>query len=163
MEALHAERTPGSQTEGPVPPEQRTTQGVDTKEAIKEQAGAIWNDTKDKARSQLNATQQEAARGIGDFAGALRKAADQVDGDRQAMVGRFAQSAAEGLERISENLRTKDAATMMHDVESFARAQPVVFLAAAFTAGFFAVRFLKSSADEPQDRVQTSSTTDKRT
>src|SRR5262245_32194769 len=110
--ALHDERPQAQQTDRRVQPERRAVEaGREAGQAAKEHARAVWSDAKDTARSHLNEKQQEAARGIGDFASALRQAADQVDGGRQATVGRLAQSTADGLERISEHLRNKDAGT----------------------------------------------------
>jgi hypothetical protein len=115
------------------------------KEAAKDQAGALWNDTKQTAQSVLGEQQRAAAGGLGDFAAALRKAARDMDGAGNSTVGRLAQSAADGLEHFSGTLRSRDLNGLVHDVESFARRQPVAFLGTAVAVGFLAVRFLKSS------------------
>lgn len=122
-----------------------------TKQAAKQQAGAVWNDTKESARSMLGEQQRAAAGGLGEFAGVLRKAAREMDGGRQSSACRMAESAADSLEHFSGTLRNKDLNGLMHDVESFARRQPVAFLGAAIAAGFLAVRFLKST-NEPGQR-----------
>jgi hypothetical protein len=83
-------------------------------------------------------------------AGALREAAQRRDdGDGLARLGT---SAADGLERLSSALRNKDVGTMLRDVESFARQQPVAFFGLALAAGFLAVRFVKSG--ERRDEEQ---------
>lgn len=123
-----------------------------TKQAAKQQAGAVWNDTKESARSMLGEQQRAAAGGLGEFAGVLRKAAREMDGGRQSSACRMAESAADSLEHFSGTLRNKDLNGLMHDVESFARRQPVAFLGAAIAAGFLAVRFLKST-NEPGKRA----------
>lgn len=51
---------------------------------------------------------------------------------------------ADGLERLSGTLRTKELDEMVRDVESFARGQPLAFFGAAMAAGFVAMRFLNS-------------------
>jgi len=114
-------------------------------QAAKDQANEMWKGTKDTAKSALGEQQKAAASGIGDFAGALRKAAREMDGGRDAPMSRMIESAADGLERLSSSLRERDLNGMMRDVESFARRQPVAFFGAAVFAGFLAVRFLKSS------------------
>lgn len=116
---------------------------------------AVWNDTKQKARSIVDEQQRAAAGGLGDFAGALRKAAREMDGGRESSVSRLAESAADGLEQFSGTLRNKDLNSLMHDVESFARRQPVAFFGAAIAAGFLAVRFLKSSNQPQQSAAET--------
>lgn len=122
------------------------------KQAAKDQAGAVWNDTKETARSMIGEQKHAAASGIGDFATALRRAAREMDGSGQSTVCRLANSAADGLEQVSGTLRNRDVNALVRDVESFARRQPVAFFGAAIAAGFLAVRFLKSS-QEPEQRA----------
>lgn len=113
---------------------------------VKEQAGAMWNDAKELARGTFAQQQRTAASSLGSFAEALRKSARDMQGDsQQAGVARFAQSAADGLERLSGTLRSKDLDSFVRDAESLARRQPALFFGAAVAAGFLAVRFLKSS------------------
>jgi hypothetical protein len=115
-------------------------------QAAKDQASAVWSDTKDSARSMIGNQQKAAASGLGQFAGALRKAAREMgDGGEQAPMSRMIESAADGLERFSGSLREKDLDSMMRDAESFARRQPILFFGAAIAAGFLAVRFMKAS------------------
>ena len=101
---------------------------------------------KDAARTMVGEQQQAAASGLGDFATVLRKAARDMDGTGKSSVCRLAESAADGLEHFSGTLRNKDLNAIVHDVESFARRQPVAFLGAAVAVGFLASRFLKASA-----------------
>lgn len=109
---------------------------------------ALWNDAKETARSKFSEQQQAAAGSLGDFAGALRKSAEQLKGSEHQSAARFAQTAAAGLEQLSGALRNRDLDGMLRDAESFARRQPALFFGAAALAGFFAVRFLKSSSPE---------------
>jgi hypothetical protein len=114
-------------------------------QAARDQAGVLWDDTKQTARAKLGEHQEAAASGLGDFAGALRNAAKQVDSARNPTVARFAEQAADALERFSGSLRSKDLDSMLREVESVARRQPALFIGASVAAGFLAVRFLKSS------------------
>lgn len=111
---------------------------------------SLQDSAKETARAKLSEQQQAAAGGLGEFAGALRKSAHEMQGGDGELVGRFATTAAEGLERVAETLRRKDVDAMWRDAERFAREQPMLFFGAAVAAGFLAVRFLKSSAPEPQ-------------
>lgn len=129
--------------QNPTPPPARASAQA------REQAAEVWEDAKQAAHSTLSEQQQAAAGGLGDFAHALRRAAREMEGGRDGTVARFAESAAEGLERFSGTLRRKDLNGVMSDMESFARQQPVAFFGAAMFAGFLAVRFLKSS---PRDQ-----------
>jgi hypothetical protein len=111
---------------------------------LQQKTSAIWSDAKDAASAALNEQKQTAAGTLADFAQALRKAAHE-GGAQQSGVAGFAEVAADGLERFSGTLRSKDLNALAHDVESFARSRPIAFFGAAVAAGFIAMRFLKSS------------------
>jgi hypothetical protein len=120
----------------------------DTTQAVKERAGAIWDDAKEAARSKMNEQKDAAAEGIGEVAGALRDAARRQRGDGAGEpLARLTGSAAEGLDRLSSTLRNKDVGMMLRDLDDFARRQPVAFFGLALAAGFLAVRFLKAGND----------------
>jgi hypothetical protein len=120
----------------------------DTEQAVKERAGAIWNDARETARSKLNEQKDMAAGGLGEVAGALREAAQRQrnDGAGDSMA-QLTSSAADGLDHLSRTLRSKDVGTMLRDMDNFARNQPVAFFGIALAAGFVAVRFLKADRD----------------
>jgi len=109
----------------------------------KEHAQAVWDDAKETARSRLNEQKDAAAEGIGEVAGALRDAARRSEGERDGLA-RLTGTAADSLERLSGTLRNKDVSSMLRDMQSFARNQPVAFFGIALAAGFLAVRFMKS-------------------
>lgn len=115
-------------------------------QAARQQASTVWQDTRESVRSAVREQQQAAAAGVGDFAGALRHAARELDGQAKGSTARLADRAADGLERLSASLRSKDLDTMVGDIENFARREPALFLASAVAIGFLAVRFLKSSS-----------------
>ena len=117
-------------------------------QAVKERAGALWDDAKETARSRLNEQKDSAASGLDEVAGALRDAAKRQSGDGTGQpLAQLTSSAAEGLEHLSHSLRNKDVAVMLRDMDNFARNQPVAFFGIALAAGFLAVRFLKADHD----------------
>ena len=116
----------------------------------KSEARAVWDEAKSSVRSALNERQSSTAADLGDFAGALRNAARNVNPDRP--VARVAAHAADSLEQLAGTLREKDFDGMMREVQNFARSQPAVFLGMAVAAGFLATRFLKSSP--PGERAE---------
>lgn len=122
----------------------------DSANMVKERAGAILDDAKDAARSKLNEQKDVAADGIDGVANALRDAAGRKgEGSGGDAIAEMTSSAADGLERLSNTLRSKDISGMLRDMESFARNQPVAFFGLSLAAGFLAVRFLKAT-DEPR-------------
>ncbi|HUG21530.1 hypothetical protein [Piscinibacter sp.] len=112
-------------------------------EVAKQRAGAMWDDAKDTARSKMNEQKDTAADGLGDVAGALHDAARRRGDDDP--FARLTDTAADGLDRLSGTLRNKDVSSMLRDMDSFARNQPVAFFGLALAAGFVAVRLLKDS------------------
>ncbi len=107
---------------------------------------------KNAASAKLDQQKDSAARELGELAQGLRKAASDSSAHSDAGIARIADYAAEGLERLSSSLRTKDLDSLMRDAESFARNQPVAFFGAAVAAGFIAMRFVKSSKP-PQENA----------
>ena len=122
----------------------------DAARATKDQARAAMSDATDAVRSSLTEQKDGAAESLGSFAGALRKAA-QDTGDESEGTARMAEWAADGLERVSSTLRSKDLNAMVRDAESFARSQPVTFFVAAAAAGFLASRFLKAGSAQESE------------
>jgi hypothetical protein len=112
----------------------------------KERAAAMLDDAKQTARSKIHEGKSAAADGVGEFAGALREAARSRRHGDDDPVMRLTESAADGLERLSGMLRSKDVGSMLSDVNRFARQQPVVFFGLALAAGFVAVRLFKDAA-----------------
>jgi hypothetical protein len=113
-------------------------------------------DVAQATKENLSQHKDSYAGSIGDFASALRKAGRESGGEQG--IGRMADWAADGLERVSTTLKSKDMNGMLREVESFARSQPVAFFCAAAAAGFLATRFLKAGSP-PAQTTDLSSTT----
>jgi hypothetical protein len=122
----------------------------------KARAGELWDDAKQAARSKLEEQKDAAAAGLGDVAGAFRDAARRRDdsGDRDTYAA-LSGSVADGLERLSQTLRSKDLSTMVRDTEAFARSQQVAFFGLALAAGFLGARFLKAAHPRPATDTET--------
>jgi hypothetical protein len=125
----------------------------------REQVQNVAQSATEGVRSTLTEQKDTAASSLGSFAGALRKAARESDGG-EGTATRMAEWAADGLERVSSTLRTKDLNGMVREVESFARSQPVAFFVCAAAAGFLATRFLKAGSGDGQPQAQTQTQTD---
>jgi hypothetical protein len=120
----------------------------------REQMQDVAQSATEGVRSTLTEQKDSAASNLGSFAGALRKAARESGGG-EGTATRMAEWAADGLERVSSTLRTKDLNGMVREVESFARSQPVAFFVCAAAAGFLATRFLKAGSRDGQPQAQT--------
>jgi len=122
----------------------------DAKEMGNELVGAV----REGATSFFEEQRDRAASEIASFGEMLRRSAHTLDENRSTTVGRYAEDAAEEITQFAERLRNRSLGMMAEDVEDFARRFPAVFMAAAVGAGFFAGRFLVSSASRPRSQTQ---------
>ena len=96
----------------------------------------------------MDAAEQQKAAGasfVDDMAGAVRRAAGELDG-QVPQAAEYIRYAADQMETMSDAIRRRDMGQMLSELQSFARQQPTAFLGATFLAGFAAVRFFKSSS-----------------
>jgi hypothetical protein len=114
----------------------------------REQMQNLAQSATEGVRSSLTEQKDTAASSLGSFAGG-----------GEATATRMAEWAADGLERVSSTLRTKDLNSMVRELESFARSQPVAFFVCAAAAGFLATRFLKAGSRDNQSQTDFTSMT----
>jgi hypothetical protein len=113
---------------------------------VQQEAQQLAAEAKAKGRALLREQQQGIAAQLGSVAEALRSTAHHLATHGQDPIAHYTHQAAEGLERVSHNLRSQDLETLIGHAEDFARRQPVAFIGSAAVLGFLAARFLKSSA-----------------
>jgi len=93
------------------------------------------------------------------FAKAIRTAAAELDGQSPEIARHF-RGAAGGVEKLSDNLRSRSVGDLFSAATDLARNQPAAFFAGAVVAGFALSRFLKSTgrpAPSTPERVTASS------
>lgn len=116
-----------------------------TYQKLMEKSDQFRSKTKDQARSAVSERKGKTADALTNVAQALRQTAQQLQGQQQASVARYADKAAGKVESLSNYLRNKDVDNLLDDAERFVHRQPALFLGGAFAAGFVLSRFLKSS------------------
>jgi hypothetical protein len=121
----------------------------------KQEALGMAGQARDHVQNLVGERKDRAAEQLGSFAGSLRDAALKLeDGDGGATaLGRYAQTAADQVERVSQYLRDRDLNTFVRDAETFARRHPDVFLGGTFIAGLILARFFKASERRHQDEL----------
>jgi hypothetical protein len=62
-------------------------------------------------------------------------------------IAGYVDSAADQIERFSQNLKNKDVGELVNDAQRLARRQPALFVGSAFAIGLLGARFFKSSSD----------------
>ena len=113
----------------------------------KDQTVKVAEQARDHVHELVGQQKDQAADRLGSLAGALREAGRKLnEGEQGGDFGRYADRAAEQVERLSTYLRDNDLRGFVRDTESFARRRPEVFLGGALLAGLALARFLKASS-----------------
>ena len=120
----------------------------ETGRTIKEQAMQGAQSAKDQMRQLANAGREEMAGQLDCVARALSGAGDQLGGEEKAYASQYTRLAGEKVGEVAQYLREHDAVDLVHDVEDFARTNPLVFLGGCAIAGFLIGRFFKASPPE---------------
>jgi len=108
----------------------------------------IVGKVKEQATAQLSSQKDRATDGLGSVAQAVRQTTQHLRDNQNDTVARYAEQAADQIERFSERLRNKDVGELMNDAQQLARRQPALFVGGAFAIGLLGARFLKSSSPE---------------
>jgi hemerythrin superfamily protein len=119
----------------------------ETGQRVAQEAQRLTEAAKEKGNSIFHDQQQFFASQLGGVAAALHKTAQQLGEEEQGGIAQYVDQAAAGLERFSHGLQEQDLGSLLHQVEDFARRQPVAFIGSAAFLGFLAARFLKSSGE----------------
>lgn len=106
---------------------------------------------REKAKGQISTQKERASGELQGIAQALQSTGEQLREQDQDSIGRYADQAAEQVERLSNYLSKKDSEELISEVEDFARNRPAVFMGGAFILGAAAARFLRSSAGQTGD------------
>lgn len=114
----------------------------------KKQTVKLADQAGEKVNQMVSERKDQAADRLGGLAGALRDSAQKLQNDDAEGFGRYADRAAEQVEKLSSYLRDNDMRGFVRDTETLARRHPDLFLGGTFLAGLFLARFLKSSAPE---------------
>jgi hypothetical protein len=138
----------GSSAQGSQAKEQAKQQTQQVAQRTEQKAGQVAHQARQKAKDQL-ATQKERAAGTLDgVAQALRQTGQHLREQDQGPVGRYADRAADQVERFSSHLHERDVDQLTGEAENFARKRPALFLGGTFALGLLGARFLKSSSGQ---------------
>jgi hypothetical protein len=107
---------------------------------------------RERANEQLSSQKVRATDGLGNLANAVRQTTKPLRDQQQGAIADYVEQAADKIEQFSASLRDRDLGDLLEDAQQFARRQPTLFIAATFTAGVLAARFLKSSAPDRAPR-----------
>jgi hypothetical protein len=103
---------------------------------------------REKTASQLDAQKQRATRALGSVVAAARDTSRQLRDEKRNAAASVVEAAANQLDRLSEQLRSKDLDELADEARRIARRRPALFLGTSVVAGFVAARFARSSSLE---------------
>ncbi|HEY9420468.1 MAG TPA: hypothetical protein VIW92_03555 [Thermoanaerobaculia bacterium] len=113
----------------------------------KDQVKQVAGQARDHVQELVGQQKDQAANKLGSLAGALREAANKLnEGEQSGDFGRYADQAAQQVDKLSTYLRDNDLRGFVRDTENFARRRPDLFLGTTFLAGLMVARFLKASS-----------------
>jgi ElaB/YqjD/DUF883 family membrane-anchored ribosome-binding protein len=111
-----------------------------TGDQVRERASAMVDDRKSRLADEVSV-----------FGQALHRAADTLDENDDAVLGRYAHQAGDFADSCARYLRDANPSEMVRGVSDFTRRHPELVLGGLFLAGVSLARFLKAS-DRHQDR-----------
>lgn len=136
--------------------EQAKTQAQQVVEQTREKATELVGQARSQITTRLEEQKSTATGGLETVAHAIRQTGQQLQDQNQQMVGQYAETVAQQVERVSDFLREKDVDELIEQVEGFARREPLVFLIGTFAVGFLAARLLKNAAPAGDSGYQAS-------
>ncbi|MBW3622669.1 MAG: hypothetical protein KY468_04585 [Armatimonadetes bacterium] len=110
-----------------------------------QKAGEMVGQAGDQVKSQLSSQKERASDSLETMAQALRETGKSLQDQQYEAVGKYIDTAAEQLDRVSTYLQEKDVDELMGQVQDFARSRPALILGATFVLGFLAARLIKNA------------------
>jgi uncharacterized protein YjbJ (UPF0337 family) len=128
---------------------QRAQQGA---EQVKGAAQQGAQQARDRARDEVDRRSTEAGTQVSATADAIRQASSHLREQGQDGPARVVEQAAGHVERAGSWLQESDGDRILHDVEDFARRQPLAVIAGGVVVGFALSRLLKASSRDRYER-----------
>lgn len=115
----------------------------------KDQTKQVAGQARDQVQELVGRQKDQAAEKLGGLAGALREAGQKLqESDQSRDFSRYADQAAQQVEKLSTYLKDNDLRGFVRDTETLARRRPELFLGGTFLAGLMLARFLKASSPD---------------
>jgi hypothetical protein len=99
----------------------------------------------DQVKQLLDHQVSSGADVVGHFAGAVKRAAQELDRESPQLAG-LVRTAADQMDGYADGLREQSVEQLLRAASDFTRRQPAMVFGLAAVAGFFALRTLKSTS-----------------
>lgn len=116
---------------------------------LRQRARGLVDDTRSQLRDKADSQTTSIADRLGGFAAELQALANGHP-EQAETVRRYIDHAGSAVADVAGQLRTKNFAGLVQDVQRFARRRPGTFLATSVAAGFVAGRLVRSAKDESE-------------
>ncbi|MBC7767611.1 MAG: hypothetical protein H7124_02380 [Phycisphaerales bacterium] len=123
---------------------------ADSARRLKDSATTVIDRTKQAAVGKAQEGVQQLASSVQSATSALRRAADDVEGDN-SIVGSALRKSADTIEQYTRSFSEGDVSRVLDDVNGFARRQPAIFLGVTFALGFALARVGKAALEQSQN------------
>ena len=110
----------------------------------KDYAGSVASDAADAFKEAVESNKTAGADAIANIAHSVKEAADGIEKQAPQVAG-MVRSAAEGVERISTDIRDRNVGELFDSVTKFAQRQPAAFFGIGILAGVMLTRIMRSS------------------
>lgn len=111
-------------------------------DAAQREVARLGEKMRDAAQSLLDEQKERLAGAVQSIADMLRRTADTLEHENNAVAADYAGRAAAQIDRLSATVRERELAEMVASAEAFARRQPALYVAGAVAAGFVIGRLL---------------------
>jgi len=116
-----------------------------------EKAKEVAGQAKGRLKEQVDQRSTDAGRQITTVGSDVRSVAEELRTQGKDTPARYAEQAADRVERAGQWLENADGDQILRDVEDFARRSPTAVVGGAFALGLLAARFLKSGASSDRE------------
>lgn len=114
---------------------------------LKDEASKLGSQAAERARAFAGEGKDRATSALDEIARLMQSAAGEVDTKLGAEYGRYARSAADGIQGFAESLRGKEVDDLIADAGAFVRKSPAIAVGTAAAVGFVLARLIKSGID----------------
>jgi ElaB/YqjD/DUF883 family membrane-anchored ribosome-binding protein len=135
------------------------TAAADLGKEAQEQVLNLTEQVRQQATTQLTSQKERAVDTLETVSLLLHQAGEHAHQQDKALLANYVDKAAQQVGTLSESLAQQDVTQIIQTTKDFARREPMLFVGGALAAGFLGARFLRSSAQQPQETSRELATT----
>ena len=131
------------------------TRSRSDRDTLKSKATEVTQEVKQRGKKQLDTTRRAAADQAQKVAGVIEQASEQLGRADQQSLARYTGEFATSIKSLADNLNNRSIDELGSDALRLARQNPTLFLLGSVAIGFALSRFVKASAERPENEAST--------